>query len=710
MRNYALDTSLLPQVWITWKTTKKGAFDKRYWVNCQTNIKKDTPESWMKYDDEGDIGYHRYSDAKYFNAVWEGMKKGRVWIPSNSAFRCAYIKYHPDIDRLELASVGLDTTRNGDHKWKYLGDRCFVGKDKSVINEKGETLTKFYLDEQYYYTIANFKYFISGLLKRNINAEWAIAEFKKFIGNPYFTIGNGTSVHIKYPYDMYKWYTSVQKQRATNKTQKQIDDLTAKELGDYEYLSIKYPAITSTDQYGSKDTLSNFMYFEPIDDNWGVLRLFYRDDAVGLSEQQRIYIGADGKTVITSRNQNGDWISAQQHRGRYCEYWFMANPEEAIEKCPRIKYILASAGNIVDTRDTVDLLVTALRFPELEQLIKLGGLKMAKRIANHRNTKAEFKEEFGGYFNDKSVNLLRKIGLNKKQLDVYLRLRETRDRNWYIKDALQLMRTLFGNDLSSMDIESFNTYLSACYDICSLGSWNRSLKKMMLETESPTAVFKNLVRLNKKESRIYSIVQDTMDAVRSLPTGSIDVNNWIFDDVSDAIRLHDAAIELKRIRDAERQALWNLSEVERRRKEEKKRIEIDKERKQYEYEDDNYIIRLPLNSEEIVREGSMQHICIGGYTTRHALGETNLFFLREKSDDNMPFYAIEMSGDKVIKQIHGFANRWAGNNPEIIPTLIRWLRKNGISCSKEILTCTSHGYGQTNNYCEMPIVDGKRGV
>ena len=340
MRNYALDTSLLPQVWITWATTKNKEFDKRYWVNCQTNVKKDTPESWMKYNDERDMVGHRYSsNENYFNATWSGMKKGRVWIAANSKFRCAYIKYHPDIDRLEMASVGLDTTRNGDHKWTYLGDRCFVGKDKSVINEKGETLTKFYLDDQYYYTVTAFKHFIGALLSRNINPNLALTEFKKFIGNQYFTIGNGTSVKITYPYQILKWYTSVQKQRATNKAQKQIDELTAKELGDYTYLGIKYPAIVTTDKYGYKDTISNIVHFEPLDDDWGVLRLFYRNNETELFEQQRIYIGSDGKTVITSKNQDGNWISSQQHRVHYNENLYLTNAEDAIEKCPRIKYI-----------------------------------------------------------------------------------------------------------------------------------------------------------------------------------------------------------------------------------------------------------------------------------------------------------------------------------------------------------------------------------
>ena len=63
-----------------------------------------------------------------------------------------------------------------------------------------------------------------------------------------------------------------------------------------------------------------------------------------------------------------------------------------------------------------------------------------------------------------------------------------------------------------------------------------------------------------------------------------------------------------------------------------------------------------------------------------------------------------MNNAKEIVQIHGRYNRWLGNNPEAIPTVIRWLRKNGIKCRDEILTCKSTGYGSINEYVPMPVV------
>ena len=108
---------------------------------------------------------------------------------------------------------------------------------------------------------------------------------------------------------------------------------------------------------------------------------------------------------------------------------------------------------------------------------------------------------------------------------------------------------------------------------------------------------------------------------------------------------------------------------------------------------------------EIVKEGSMQRICIGGYVSRHSNGDTNLFFIRKKSDPIVPFYAIEANNNKEVVQIHGYCNKWLGNDPDVIPTVVRWLRKNEIKCDEKILTCTSTGYGSNNNYIEMPVVD-----
>jgi hypothetical protein len=219
-----------------------------------------------------------------------------------------------------------------------------------------------------------------------------------------------------------------------------------------------------------------------------------------------------------------------------------------------------------------------------------------------------------------------------------------------------------------------------------------------------TKFFRNLCRIGQKYPSAYGIAADLLYDYKYLYENRPEID-WYFDGFSDLTRAHDAVSEIKRRRDEERRAMWDMNAAERLKKQEEKRKKVDEERKQYEYEDDKYIIRLPIDSNELVTEGNKQHICIGGYAYRHSMGETNIFFLRKKEHTEMPFYAIEMNNDKKIIQIHGFGNKWLGNDPEAIPTVIRWLRKHGINCTDEILTCKSHGYCAVNEYVPMPIVD-----
>jgi hypothetical protein len=213
-----------------------------------------------------------------------------------------------------------------------------------------------------------------------------------------------------------------------------------------------------------------------------------------------------------------------------------------------------------------------------------------------------------------------------------------------------------------------------------------------------------MVRLSAKNSNTARILSDTINSYRRLRGDRPEID-WYFDDYSDIVRAHDALDALAREQGAAQRAYYNLSEQKRREQDEKKRKEVDEKRKCFEYEDDEFIIRLPKDVIEIVSEGTRQCICIGGYTSRHSRGETNLFFLRRKDDETTPFYAIEMNNDKNIVQIHGHSNKWLGNNPEAIPTVVRWLRKNNIKCDNSILTCKAKGYGRINDYITMPKVD-----
>ena len=701
MYNYALDTSLLPEVWLTWVNKSGNVF-----MNGKNGKRQAHPESWMCFDARR---YGEPDDGKVVcGCYWSTQNKPRILVKSGSNLLYAYAKYHEDIERLEVAVVKYDTTRGEyEHEWKFAGERYFIGKDKSCRLCDGSVyligVTKMFDGHPVYSTRGALRL----STRQNFNDNF-VAEFKKFIGDNSFLIGNGSSVAIESPWHISKWYESVQRTRSKGKQQKLTDKLTAMPLSDLSWIGLKYPIkqSSSSQYYPMRD----LVYCEKVNDDWCVLRSFKRLADNDVKEAWRMYICKDGATRIVSRSQNG-WIPSKQNRGWYGRiYSYLVNEDDAKIICPRIKYILdAPRGKQKDYKE-IDFLITALRFPEIEQMCKLGCANSATSIAESNTPKADLKELFGGYYNDKEKNFLRKIGMTKPQLDAYMELNGEYEQRGYVyyewKTALLNMRKMFGNDLSSLDVESFCKYLRACKEWRIFRSYNNSLLMDRCNLELDNArFFRNLVRLMGKRNDIFTLVHDAMEAYSNLRNDRRFNVDWYFDDVSDAVRVHDALVELRNAQYAEDRARYSLQEAERQKKEEAKRKKLDETRKVYEYEDENFIIRLPKTANEIVYEGTAQHICIGGYVSRHSVGDTNLFFLRRKSQPDTPFYAIEMNNSNSIVQIHGFGNRWLGNNPEAIPTVIRWLRKHGIKCDNSILTCKATGYGMSREFVPMPVID-----
>ena len=690
MKNYKIDRTLLPEVWLTW-TSSNG----RVWMNPNGKRQKH-PESWMRYDNERDINrYSRTQDGRTpFGSSWATRHQNRLLVNAGAKLYYTYVKYHKDIDRLELALVQYDTTR-GDHKheWRYVADRMFFGRDKSVVDENGVTCSGVVPKPGYY--PQEIRNAIQIIVRCNASPKW-LDEFHKFLGANYFVMGNGTTEAVTELWHITKWYMTTQKARSTGKTQKLVDKLVETPLGSIEGLAYKYPPkLHATSIYYGDEYTSNILYFEPINDEWGVLRALIRNNEGDFDEGWRVYLGADGSNVFATLSGK-EWVSASQHRSwDFNRKYYFANMSEATEKCNRIKYIAST----LEKDDGVSILLNTLRFPAIEQLHKIGCPRIAKIIARSSSPKATIKEMFADHYNEKEKSVLRQFSMTKHQLEAYDNA--VGAMNYDYGRVLRMLREALGDDLSHVDNATYDKYINVFREICTNYWGLRSIDD--LGTDKPK-FWKRIVHLYDRYPRVMDTVRDTVSTYNQLVFPRPEVN-WIFDDYSDLTRLHDALVALLNEQRRDRQRYYDMQEAERRKADEARRQKIDEERKHYEYEDENFIIRLPKNVYEILSEGTKQNICIGGYTTSHSRGETNLFFLRRKNDADTPFYAIEMSNNKVIKQIHGFGNKWLGNNPEAIPTVVRWLRKHGIKCDNTILTCTARGYTSNYNYIPMPIVD-----
>ena len=164
------------------------------------------------------------------------------------------------------------------------------------------------------------------------------------------------------------------------------------------------------------------------------------------------------------------------------------------------------------------------------------------------------------------------------------------------------------------------------------------------------------------------------------------------------LRMHDALVNLQIREQIDRETAYN--EARRKNKEEcekqfKKRQE-DRIAK-YEYANDKFAVIVPKKLEDITAEGIYLGHCVGGYVNDHAMGNTNILFLRKKEDETRSFYTIEIRDGRVI-QIHGKHNRWLGNDPDAVPFMYEYLKQLGVSFDKTMLLNTGAGYSRGGTY------------
>ena len=170
------------------------------------------------------------------------------------------------------------------------------------------------------------------------------------------------------------------------------------------------------------------------------------------------------------------------------------------------------------------------------------------------------------------------------------------------------------------------------------------------------------------------------------------------------VDVHDALIRFEA--EAQEARASHKDEIEKKRieqlKEELQKKPIFLLRKQWqEYQNELFCIINP-SYEEIKEEGKVLHHCVGGYAESHLLGNTSIMCLRKKEEPKKPFYTIEIKNNTVV-QIHGFANKWLGNDPEAIPFVADWLKVNNIQCAKNILLNKAQGYMAAPEQIETQI-------
>ena len=113
-----------------------------------------------------------------------------------------------------------------------------------------------------------------------------------------------------------------------------------------------------------------------------------------------------------------------------------------------------------------------------------------------------------------------------------------------------------------------------------------------------------------------------------------------------------------------------------------------KEGAEFEYSDGTYMITLPKNAEDIVREGNCLKHCvgIGGYIQRMADGNTRILFLRTVKEPDKPLITIEEQQGS-IRQCFGYHDTY-NTDIRIRDFIIEYAKKRGLTIDTTIYKAT----------------------
>ena len=346
------------------------------------------------------------------------------------------------------------------------------------------------------------------------------------------------------------------------------------------------------------------------------------------------------------------------------------------------------------------ILAAMIRNPMYEQLAKsYKGIQLLNLTGGYTQD-----ELFGPNLNKKATTVDKWLGLNKYQITRLISEQNFNDA-YATRKRVAIFRKLAGENASSLDNHTSDIYID------NLDALESLTTNYLCDPELipwATQILRKIVKSTQVSHNIELLI-DTMRAWRSLNWPRPTLPNI---SISELQRLHDLYTAMSNEQFRQRQAMYaeeTRKQEERRRKDNKLKLEF---RQQLNYEDENYLIRLPVDGDEIQQEGLTLHHCVGGYAYSHESGATTIMFLRKKSEPDKPFYTIEveigLADGKVaglrIRQIHGFGNRYLGNDPEAIPTVVRWLRKHNIECNEGILTSVSTQYSIGSKFIKMPEV------
>ena len=646
---------LYPTVIIKW-----SAYGKNYYYNLKTGkvnnlYPKDFSESYRygKFDEHGRVvdskGQHLYIPGK--------RTADKILIPANTPCDLGYVHYSKIYHLIEICQIRFDTKRNyeGRIKTPFVIYRTFIAEENlhDIYDEHGCLVNR----KEWYNT---FKHLYTSYTCRE--------EIRKIVGDYLYIRGRLVILN----YNTFISWIMYHSNYKTTKSLLKFEELS-QEIEPEESLINRVKKSLSTVFLPNDfwDNLIVKIIGEQVSDNIACFRyiVFYKNHLV---ETIRVFLLPNNK-ILTGKK----WLKNKFKTGTFdVPYYSIYKGGNFFENNITNPTILKMLAAINFDIESIVYYPKAYKSLIAEKLLNAGYLKYYQDLTKEYRCVSD-EDKFGKL--NKGTKLYAILGCTKQQLQ----------QSTINCEIATLKKFLGTTDIRPYGIEPIKDIIRIQGSVsCNSFSYAEDVLKI-ISIPQKLKILKTLSQFKKFHA--ISLFNDILRCLRTVLRITEDENEvkslkfWKFNSEKDLEDLHDKAIRMQNSAYEKQKEMKTQKLLNKYKMTKKKRDEL------YDFEDDEFIIKMPDTPIDIMEEGKALNHCVGGYMENHVEGKTTILFLRKKNNPETSFYTIEIKDNKVI-QIHGKHNRWLGNNPEAIPFMRKWLAKTGAECTERILRLNATGY------------------
>lgn len=329
------------------------------------------------------------------------------------------------------------------------------------------------------------------------------------------------------------------------------------------------------------------------------------------------------------------------------------------------------------------LLIIFLKEPHVEQFFKLGLQDLIYEATRQKeyDVLSFVQKCLGINAADMDKNAFKSIGINKHQFEYYKKMLNSISADYTIKDntihfisyikravGVDKLPTLSDAQFEKIAVALFKTIKDLRNSYYSRGAdlYTTNLQEIRKKIEHTNN--KNLIK------RFFEVLPD----ICTIPSSDISLYRDYINMVATMDDFKNFKIgisntnEIKEMHDAAT-SVYNLKKQEYKTKQFQAQLEK-VEKLEYQNKEDEFIVVIPKVPGDLAKEGLELHHCVKSYIQKVIDGDTNIVFIRKKSNPDKPFFTVEVSNTKTVEQVHGFGNRNSNTEPGLDDFVKRWAK------------------------------------